>query len=247
LGDRVVGVTRFCRNPPEARSKRTVGGYYDPNYETILSLRPDVVIMLPEHEEQKRHVTRLGLRVLVLDHRGIDGILDSIATIGQACGAEEKAATLARDLRGRIERVQHKTNRLPRPRVIVSVGRNMGSGALRSVYLSGRQGFYNELIELAGGENAYQGSAAFPVFSVEGIARLNPDVIIDLVTDLEEHGWERARILKEWETAFPVNAVRNGRVHVLGQDYVVVPGPRFILILEEIARIIHPEAGWEKP
>jgi len=244
LGDRVVGVTRFCDYPPDARSKTKVGGYFDPNYEIILSLKPDLVIMLPEHEEQKRQTDRLGIPTLVLNQETVEGILDSITTIGRICGVEEKAATTVRALRERVQRVRSKTKDLPRMRVIVSIGRNIGPGALMSVYLAGRKGFYDEMIELAGGTNAYEGAAAFPVFSEEGIVRLNPDVVIDVVPDLEEHGWEPAVVRKEWEAVPRVNAVRNGRIYVFGQDYVAVPGPRFILILEEMARLIHPEADW---
>ena len=40
LGDRVVGVTRFCTYPPEAQTRAQVGGYLDPNYEAILALKP---------------------------------------------------------------------------------------------------------------------------------------------------------------------------------------------------------------
>jgi len=247
LGDRVIGVTRFCNYPPEARSKTKVGGYFDPNYEIILSLRPDLVFMLPEHEEQKRQLDRLGIPTLVLDQESIAGILDSIARIGRICGAQDKAATTVRGLRERIERVGRKTKDLPRPRVIVSIGRNIGSGALMSVYLSGSRGFYNEMIGLAGGTNAYEGTAAFPVFSEEGLVRLNPDVVIDVVPDLEEHGWDPVTIRREWEAVPGVNAVRNGRVYVFGQDYVAVPGPRFILILEEMAQLIHPEVEWVRP
>ena len=36
LGDRVVGVTRYCRFPPQARQKTQVGGYNDPNFEEII-------------------------------------------------------------------------------------------------------------------------------------------------------------------------------------------------------------------
>ena len=39
-------------------------------------------------------------------------------------------------------------------------------------------------------------------------------------------------------------AVRNGRVHVLGQDYVVIPGPRVILLVEQMARLLHPDVDW---
>lgn len=38
-----------------------------------------------------------------------------------------------------------------------------------------------------------------------------------------------------------LDAVRAGRVVVYGGEYVCIPGPRFIRILRDIARAVHPE------
>jgi iron complex transport system substrate-binding protein len=244
LGNRVVGVTRYCEFPPAAREKAQVGGYYDPNYEAVMALNPDLVIMLPEHDEPRRNLGRLGLNILVVDHRSITGILDSITAIGKACGKEQTAATAVNDIKVKMEHIRIRTRGLAQTRVMVCVGRNMGSGRIEDIYITGRNGFYNDLILLAGGVNAYNGDAAYPIVSEEGIIRINPQVIIDMVPDLGKKALDRSMVLKEWQALKGVAAVRNKRVHVFGQDYTVVPGPRFIHILEDMARVIHPEADW---
>jgi iron complex transport system substrate-binding protein len=245
LGDRVAGVTRYCNFPPAARTRPRIGGYDDPSYEAVVALNPDLVVLLPEHEAAGENLGKLGFPLLVVDHRSISGILNSMETIGKACGVERKAMSVTRELRERMERIRRATEGLPRPRVLLSVGRNMGSGSLEDVYVSGRTVFYDEMISLAGGINAYRGDIAFPVLSREGMIRMNPGVIIDMIPDFDEKGLARAAILREWETVSPVDAVKNGRVYVFGEDYVAVPGPRFILIAEKMARAIHPEAAWE--
>jgi iron complex transport system substrate-binding protein len=45
LGDRVAGVTTYCRYPPEARLKPKIGDYTSPNVEAIAALKPDLVIL----------------------------------------------------------------------------------------------------------------------------------------------------------------------------------------------------------
>ncbi len=100
------------------------------------------------------------------------------------------------------------------------------------------------MITLAGGVNAYAGDIAFPVVSREGIVQMNPEVIIDMIPDIDEKDWDKAMISKEWDAVSHVDAVSKGRVYVFGEDYVVIPGPRFILILEKMARLIHPEVDW---
>ena len=244
LEDSVAGVTRYCDFPSAARTKTNVGGYYDPNYESIVTLYADLVIMLEEHEKPRQYLSELGLNTLVVNHKSISGILNSITVIGKTCGVDKKAESIVRDLQLRMERIRQKTEGLPRPRVMISVEKNMGSGTLKDVYISGREKFYDEMITLAGGVNAYAGDVAFPVVSREGIVQMNPEVIIDMIPDLDEKGWDKAMISREWDAVSHVDAVSKGRVYVFGEDYVVIPGPRFILILEKMARLIHPEVDW---
>jgi len=245
LGGRVVGVTHHCRYPPSALEKAKVGDYYHPDYEAILSLKPDLVILLPEHEEAQRYLSSLGVHTLRVNHFSIRGVLDSILQIGERCGQIQAAQQMVNDIQGRMEVIRSKTAHLEPPRVLISVGRNMGPGMIKDAYICGRDGFYSEMIELAGGRNAYQGGEVkFPIISGEGIIRLNPQVILDVVPDLAESGWKEEDVLRQWSQLFSVEAVKNQRIHVLSHSYAVVPGPRFILILEDMTALIHPEAHW---
>jgi iron complex transport system substrate-binding protein len=246
LGTRVVGVTRYCKYPAEALKKPKVGGFFDPNYEAIVNLKPDLVIMLPEHEEAKHYFDILHLRTLTVSHASIAGIMDSIVTIGSFCGVESRAREMVANLENRMFRIKTKTEGLYRPRTLISVGRNMGSSDLTDLYVSGKDGFYNEMIMLAGGKNIYQGGTiAFPVVSGEGVLRLNPEVIIEMIPDLGEEKLDSGTLLKEWRASCEVDAVKKNRVYLFDQDYAVVPGPRFIFLLEKMARVLHPEVNWE--
>jgi iron complex transport system substrate-binding protein len=226
-------------------AKAKVGDYYQPDYEAIVSLEPDLVILLPEHEEAQEYLDRLGVKTLTVNHFTIQGILDSILLIGRTCGRAEVAEEMVQEIRGRMETIRRRTMSLPAPRVMVSVGRNMGSGGIKDVYVCGQDGFYDQMIELAGGRNALQGGGVkFPIVSGEGILRLNPQVILDVIPDLAESGWKEDQILQQWDLLSQVDAVAHHRVPVLSHTYAVIPGPRFILILEEMARLIHPEVRW---
>ena len=84
-----------------------------------------------------------------------------------------------------------------------------------------------------------------PFVSGEGILRFNPEVIIEMIPHMEKNGWDEQMILRDWDKLKRVDAVKNKRVYVFGQDYMIVPGPRFILIVEALARVLHPELIWE--
>ncbi|MGA2505920.1 MAG: helical backbone metal receptor [Chitinispirillaceae bacterium] len=244
LGGRVIGVTRYCSYPPEATHKTIVGGYYDPNYEEIVRLQPDLVIMLTAHTAAREHLRMLGIHTLAVDHTGIAGIMGSITTIGNACGAGQAANRLVNDIAARMARIRNLTTGLARPRVMISVDRN--ADMFTECYIAGKNTFYDEMISLAGGVNAYTGAAAaYPVVSIEGMYQLNPRIIIDLLPGRAGKKQSRDSILAQWNSVATIEAVRNRRVYVFEQDYSVIPGPRFIDVLEAMTRAVHPELEWK--
>jgi len=244
-GDRVVGVTMFCNFPPEAKALPKVGGYYDPRYEEIVNLQPDLVILLASQQHQKDYLTTLGCTTLSVDNQSIAAILASIVTIGRVCGEHEKALSVVKDLKHEIAAIKKKTEGLPRPRVMVSVGRTLGTGTLEEIYIAGGSCFYHELIALAGGKNVYAGATIpYPLLTAEGILSLNPDLVIDMVPEMERQGLHEEAILQEWQVVSEIKAVKNDRLYLLAQDHAVIPGPRFIFLLKAMAHVIHPEVHW---
>ena len=239
-GDRLVGVTRFCRYPEQARLLPEVGGLLDPSGEAMIRLAPDLVITLEENGRIRQQAVGSGYRILAVDHKSIQGIIDSMETIGSACGKVEEGLRLAEELRGRLRRLEE--NRVERdhpPKVIISVGRNAGNGKLGNVYIAGNDNYYGEMIRLAGGVNAYSGGIRYPSVSTEGLLRMNPDVIIDLVPDYREQGMSEASLLADWDEVRGTRAFENGEIHVMGEDFWTLPGPRFIKIVEEMSLILN--------
>ena len=256
LGDRVVGVTRYCDYPPEAALKPVVGGYFDVNYEMLLSLEPDLIILVEEHQDALVRLEELGISTLAVGHSRVAGILESITTIAERSGVAEKGKELRFTLEHRIGKVQqmvltgsmtprYSDTPIPRypdhapPRVLVAVGRLMDKGSGGEIFISGRDGYYDDLITLAGGVNVYrEDTLKFPAISDEGLIRLDPDVILEMVPDLAGEG-DRESLMNMWRAKPGVRAVREGRMYILGEDYVVVPGPRFVDLLEDMAEIIN--------
>jgi len=240
LGPKVVGVTRFCSYPKEACKLPKVGGYIDPNYEAIVSLGPTVAVLLPEQSEVAKNLISLGVKTITINNKTVEDILEAIKTLGRAFGVGERATALTNELQKRMDAIGRRAKGLSRPRVLVSVARGMGSLGMKTVYIAGRGSYFDELIEMAGGVNAYgQTSPKYPRLSLEGLLSLDPDVIIDLVPSLEKRGWKKKAILEQWRVMKGLMAVDEGRVYVLGSDYVTIPGPRFILLLEDMASAIH--------
>ncbi len=252
LGHRVVGVSRNCKYPPEVEKLKTlkkmgdVGGYYDPNFEAVLALKPDLVIMLEEQAQSLPGLAKLNLETLVVCHKTVEGILESFRTIGRVCGKGPEGQRMERAFRDRLSRIKDRTRMFARPRVLIVLDRILDCGHLADVYVAGVDDYFDRIIELAGGQSAYrQRGVRYPVVSPEGILRLNPDVIVELVPSDKLRKIGRQAILDDWKDVGTVAAVKNHRLLIFAQDYARVPGPRFIHLVEDLARALHPHVDAE--
>lgn len=241
MGQRLVGVSRYANHPPEARQKPDVGGYLDLNYEQLLGLHPDCVILLEEQSKLAPKLAAMGIHTVSVNHNHTRGIIESILTIGRELGRPEAAQGLVADLEGRVEQLTAPHRNAPSPpRVLVCISRDTTSEHPSQLMIAGNAGFHRELVRMAGGVNAYQGSVSFPAVSREKLIALNPDLIIDLVNTAT---WEQTgghRLRSQWSAFAELSAVRNGRVAIIHGDQHLIPGPRFDQTLEQFVRAIHP-------
>jgi iron complex transport system substrate-binding protein len=233
LGPRVVGVTSYCRFPRDVLALPKVGGYLTPSYEALLALQPDLVVVLPEHADIEPRLAALNIPTLRVDHRSLEGIVQSIVTLGDRCGAPARAERAADALRQNLARVRRIAGAGPRPRVLVCFGR---SEDFRRLYAAAPGTVHDDLIIQAGGQNVLtSGAVSYPTLSAEGVMRLDPDVIVEFAA-----GGLDANVLRgEWNALGSLRAVKTGRVHVFTNDFLSVPGPRFVRFAETIARILH--------
>lgn len=249
-GDRLVGATRFCNHPEAAKRIPRIGGYANPSLEAVLRQRPDLVVGTAgtDHHAFQEALGRVGVATLVVDHSRIEGVLSSFRQIGRACGAEARGEAWVTRLRGELAAVAARTKDRPRRSVLIVFGRSGVAGGLREVYVAGRGGLYDEVIRLAGGQNAFRKPVpAFPKLSVEGILQVNPDVIVELAPEAIAAGHSVAALEASWRALPGLVAVRAGRVRLIAGDYGEVPGPRLFRLVEEVARTVHPEAAWGRP
>lgn len=246
LGKNVVGVTEYCNYPREALKIAKIGGFIDPNPEAIVRLKPDIIFVHDDRRQQFRRLEQIGLRVVVIRQRSVDDIMNVLLQMGKACNALPKAEAVVRSMRQKIAHIQRKTAGKDKPSVLICVG--MGGSPLDRVYVAGRKNFFNDIIEMVGGVNACHDSVMeMPSMTAEGLIRLNPRIVIDLVPNTTAYRSNVGEEKAKWKKLTLLGAVRNNKVFILTKEYIVVPGPRFINTLDDVARIVHPEIDWKKP
>ena len=244
-GAQLAGVTNYCDYPSAATAIAKVGGGLNPSLETIVSLTPDLVILSASQQKLIKQLEQLSLQTLAVKGRTLEDIRHTIALIGQASDRQYESTVLLAHFDAQLKMVQQKVAGLPRPRVMISMGHSLGNNDFKQFYIAGQQDFYNDLIQLAGGDNAYQHPfPKVPSISLEGLFHLNPDIIIDIFPEADDHTASIEHVRQQWSQLKQINAIKQHRLHIVEADYATIPGPRVIRLLTQFAALIHPELAW---
>jgi iron complex transport system substrate-binding protein len=233
--DALVGVTDFCDYPPAARRKARVGDMLAPNLETLVSLKPDIVVATRSgnREETFDQLKRLGLPIYLVDEPpSMADVQRLIAGLGELTGRRAAAAAVAAGLERRIAAVRERVSGRPRPRVLYVLWPE-------PLIVPGRGALVTELIAAAGGESvtADQGHG-YPRLSLEAAVGRAPEVVI-----LARHGAGTGPTATEqWQRLESLPAIKSGRLYTADGDLLHRYGPRVVDGLEFLARLIHPEA-----
>ena len=243
----LVGVSDYCNYPPASKSITKVGRGLNPNLETILKLAPDLVLLSPSGQKTINQLEQLGIKTLAVKSQTLDDIRLSIKLIGQAIGRQPESALLLADFDTQINMIEKKVAGQPPPRVMISMGHGAGKNDFKQFYIAGQQDFYNDLIKLAGGINVYQKPIPkVPLISLEGLFHLDPEVIIDVFPEANDHTASIKQVRQQWTELKHISAIKTERLHIIEADYATIPGPRIAKLLTRFAKIIHPNLDWPR-
>ena len=229
-GKQIIGNTKFCKYPNESKNIKKIGGFLDMNIEMILKLKPDLIICYPEHRNNLK-ILNGKIELLEVKHINISDILGSISIIGKRINKIIESESLIKNIKTKL----HDKNKFKKKNVLLIADRD--PHRLKSMYIIGKKGFLNEILNLSGGKNAYQGNVPYPSISIESIVSMNPDIIIEFSFLIDE--LKKENILKEWNKYSMINAVKTKNIFFVKGDFWQKPGPRIINIAKELKRIIN--------
>jgi len=245
LGDRVVGVSNFCRYPPQVASLPKIGNVLRPDFERILALRPDLVVISDGAPELAGRLAAARVPFLAVATTTLADVSLAMARIGAAAGIEPHAHAIVRSMEERLQRVRARAVTRPRPRVLLIIGRNPDT--LTGIVAAGAGSYLDDLVELAGGDNVVSrvSSLPYPKVSLESILSLDPQVVVDTI-DMSGIDPNRERRNAEghkiWQRYRMLSAVRTDRVYPAESDALVTPGPRVVEVAEWLSDLIQRAA-----
>jgi iron complex transport system substrate-binding protein len=229
--ERLIGVTTHCDWPESVRTKPKLGDLINPNYELLLTAKPDLVIASTAGNDRTAvlKLADLGLPVFVTAPRSVDKILETVTQIGRITDCAAQGDALASRMKARLDDIERRL---------------AGLAPLRAFFITwfdpllapGKETFENDVLRLAGVASISADIDQFyPRYSLEQVLARDPDVIITVnhesapLPDLSRlAGWQKLR------------AVREKRIYILNEVFQH-PSPRFVDGVEELARKLHPE------
>jgi ABC-type Fe3+-hydroxamate transport system substrate-binding protein len=213
----LVAVDSYSRAVVDLDGVASVGGLYAPDLERAIELRPTLVLAV-ETAQQHTFLEVLrarGVRVESIAPYSLAEHLESIEAIGVWVGRGAEARAVVERIRRDLDAIAARapSDVASRPRVAMIVERE-------PLYVAGRGSFVHDLIEIAGGHNAFDDLAApFPQVSFEALAERAPALLID-ATAVALSGEAAAAEARSFWARF----VPGGRVEVLPSPDVALPG-----------------------
>jgi len=229
-GNDVVAISDYVKYPEEATKKPSVGSIANPSVEAILSFHPDLVLGMPRQNQPAilNQLQRFGVPLYIVDPHGIQGILRSVESLGQATAHESQAAAVSRQLKQRIEAVRMRVKGHPVIDVYMPISYD-------PVITIGRGSFISEIIDAAGGHSITSDiNQEWPHISMETVIVRAPEALLMMRGGTVTLDSLQTR--PGWST---LPAVKNRRVYYVDKR-VDFPSPVAIDALEDLAKQLHP-------
>ena len=180
------------------------------NFETVLATGADLAIIPERFKDQVEQFEKVGINVIVAlpNEESFDTVRQSLTLLGQALGATDRADMIIDFMDDRIENAKNITSNVAEKKKVLFLGKKSPLSVAPAAMIQ------NQLIEIAGGENAVsgvEGLGGFVDVNIEQIIAWNPDVIwypayaiYSVEEIINDPGWNRTNAVKNKEVySFP--------------------------------------------
>jgi len=236
----LVGVPTSYKDLPDRYENATeVGLAMDPDMEIIKSLHPDDVLSVSTLEDDvKEMFETTHTPVTFIDLESIEGMYDSILSLGEKYDRSEQAEALVEGFEQKLSETKSSIESDETPTVLILLG-------VPGSYLVATENSYvGDLVKRAGGKNAIQGEDVEYISSnTEHLQQSNPDIILRMAHGMPDE------VVKMFDQEFKENdiwkhfkAVQDGRVYDLEETrFGTTANLKAPEAFEELVGILYPE------
>jgi len=216
-GARLVGAVNYSDYPAAARKLPQVGSYNKLDFERVLALKPDLLVVWHSGNpvRQVEQLERLGIPVFHSEPGRLAQIGDSLLRLGRLLGTEPAARAAARDYRARIAALEARYAARPPVTVFYQVWP-------KPLYTLNDDHIAGDMLRLCGGRNLFGALKTIaPEVGVEAVIEGDPEVI--LVGGRDNPSDPDGKI---WQSFKGMTAVRRGNIFTIDGDLTNRAGPR---------------------
>jgi iron complex transport system substrate-binding protein len=227
-GAQLVGVDSASDYPEATRTLPRVGDYSRINFERILALKPDLVIVwVGGNRAADIHgLEKMGLPVLHTQATRLDDVARLLRLIGQVSGHAEAGEAAARDFSARLAALQARSVRHPP----VSVFYQVWDRPLMTV---GGTHWISDALAVCGARNVFADLRGLsPVVSREAVLRRAPELIVS--------GSDAPDARRQWQHFASLPAVKNQAFVRVDADLLHRPTPRLVEGVAELCEAVEP-------
>jgi len=236
-GDYILGASEYSDYPEAAKKIPRVGSHNTINFEMIVSLAPDLVLIWHSGfgAENVAKLRSLGLTVYASEPKTLGDIESLLNDLGRLTGLPESTAIAVAKYRNEFNRLQNSYSQ----KKTVSVFYQVWHEPMQT--LNGEH-IVNAVIELCGGKNVFASLPEIaPRVSIESVIAMNPDVIISSGSDNLD-----AKKLDFWQRWSMINAVHNEQVHFINADSLVRHAPRILQGAQQLCDLLERSRSVQK-
>lgn len=197
-GDLLVGVLDGGDRPAALSGLPSVGRYGQLQAESLLSLKPDLVLLWPDSvgAAGREQLKKLSVPQLVVEPRNLEQLADAFVEIGERVGRAEEGRQLAARFEAGLAELRKRHHRDVPLKVFYQVWD-------KPLYTLGGQQIVSDALKVCGAENMFADlSLPAPQVGIEAVLQRNPAVIL-----VSEPGQADA-----WKSWPQLMAVKTGQV-----------------------------------
>ena len=227
----LVGRTSFCDYPQSVEPIPIMGDLTTHNMELIAEAEPDIVLASAFVDEAiKEQLKQLGIPLVVIYSSGsFNDVYNDIKIIAKILNEKDKSEKVIEEMKNKVSSVKTKVKESKNKPSIYYV-----LGFIKGNFTATGKTFIDEMITMAGGTNIAADGTGWN-YNIESLIKKNPDILIldNMAGTIDD--------LKNTENYRDLEAIKNNKVYLIDSNIINRTGPRLVLGLEVLAKIIHPE------
>lgn len=228
-GERIVGTVEYSDYPAAARAIPRVGGSSGINFESVVALKPDLIVSWAGGNS-KRTIARLrnlGFPVFETRSRRLDDIAHDLLQLGRLAGTESVARAASKRFIERYHALAARYAGRPPLRVFYQV-------LDRQLITVNGEHLISQVLRLCGGVNVFAALPTLaPVVNEEAVLELDPEAIVAGGTDKDWSLWR-----KHWRERTTMTAVKRGALYLIPADLIHRNTPRVLDGADRICRAL---------